>query len=347
MPRPSARTHHRSWAYGRICWAQPIGDSHDSQETPPRLDESPAARSTNATARIDIAAPMAAREPSVNWAQTAAMPANAMPAPAMPAPSAIEPATGGAKDDHEYGDQRTGDDVQADRDGERRGDRCEPADHTGPDELEPTGLLLGAGVADDGEHARHRRDHRRDAAEPPRGQTPGGRRVEQRPVQCQQRRVGADRCAERLPGGHRVVEPTEGVRRRGDQRGDCVHPHGEADPVAPADQLDESRHAHVRRHRAPAADVTASLESEPSAAVATVVPEEELFERGRLTGEAPYADRGDQSQHGVQTLGVDLAGHPGPVDDGIVHARHRRQLGRHRAPRGRRGPTYGSGAGAR
>ncbi len=92
-------THQLSWSYGRICWPQPIGDSHDGHEltsvTPPSTtlpDTSPTARSRKATPIAAAAIPLAPRAVSETCAVTAAIAAKAMPTAAMPAPAANEPA---------------------------------------------------------------------------------------------------------------------------------------------------------------------------------------------------------------------------------------------------------------
>jgi hypothetical protein len=77
-------------------WAQPIGDSHDSQLRPPpdRLLTSPMTRSSQVPPRTPTAIPLAAPAPLVSWAATAPTAANAQPAAASWSPAATDPATG-------------------------------------------------------------------------------------------------------------------------------------------------------------------------------------------------------------------------------------------------------------
>ena len=88
----SSRTHHCSPANGRNRSAQPMGDSHDSQDS--SAAESPMARSRNAAPRTAKAIPLAGRAYWVTWTVIAATPANTRPLRPQATTSATDPAAG-------------------------------------------------------------------------------------------------------------------------------------------------------------------------------------------------------------------------------------------------------------
>ena len=165
-PASSASTHQRSPAYGRICWAQPSGESQDSQRRPRPASPTAAQQEGDAEHR-DADAPGAARALSVSWAATAPTAAKTSPArreaeartpPSRPpaGPAATRPTARRARREQQ---------VRRDATSSAAVSARVPADHVGADQLQPAGLLLGPGVPDDGEQARS--GHDQDAAGPP------------------------------------------------------------------------------------------------------------------------------------------------------------------------------------
>ena len=154
----SARTAQRSPAKARTCWFQPIGDSQVAQPGDAAA-RSPMARRTYAAPTTISPRPIAARPPTVTWAVTAPTPAKQRPVgrPAGPegeGPSQRQPG------EHERGcGARTQREAGRGRREQGRRERGHAPDHSRADELEPTRLLLGAGVPDD-EDDHEDRDHR-------------------------------------------------------------------------------------------------------------------------------------------------------------------------------------------
>ncbi|MPM93162.1 hypothetical protein SDC9_140298 [bioreactor metagenome] len=124
--------------------------------------------------------------------------------------------------------------------GEPRGDhgdrrRGEPTDGGAAQQLRPTGVFLGAGVADGQQDPDHGIDERAGRGQGPRLQAAHGG-LEDRPAQRQLGRVGHRRGGEggqRLRGG--VTDPYARHQSDGEQ-GHDGHPGGQQDPVPAQDE---------------------------------------------------------------------------------------------------------------
>ena len=144
--------------YGRTCSDQPSGDSHDSGSTV--RPASPTARSVKAAASTANATPRAMRALGDSCAATAATAVNTRPEPASASPNASEPA---ARDV----DGRAGrampispvSERRAERQQQRGGQAGVAADGGRVEQLGAAGLLVGAGVPDDGEDHRDGDQH--------------------------------------------------------------------------------------------------------------------------------------------------------------------------------------------
>ena len=154
---------------GRRRTAGPAGPSRSATATTarstcprrPRRRPPAAGRRPPSTA---AASPFAVRALSVTCAATAPTAANAMPAPAHDRPNANAPAAGRPAPIRLSAVSSASTTVRADGQQQRRGQRGVPADHGRAEQLQPAGLLLGAGVP----HHREDRDQRRPARRPSR-----------------------------------------------------------------------------------------------------------------------------------------------------------------------------------
>ena len=188
-------THQRSPPNGRICWLQPIGESHDSHQGPAGEEMSPIARSTNDPASTPTATPRAARALAVSWAATAPTAANAAPAQAHDSPKAQAPRGIQPRRDEAQGGEQAEQEARAERQDQRRDQRGPAADHAGPQELGAALLLVAAGVPDHGEEHQDRDQHGTEGGHLQHGDAAEAGRVVDAPVEGDQRGRGVDRLA--------------------------------------------------------------------------------------------------------------------------------------------------------
>ena len=235
-------SHPRGLDHARSCVDQPRGESQLSQEAEV---VSPTARSRKRTAIVAAATAPEVRALAESWAETAPMPVATSPSPSHEAPNHSEPATGSppamsataaSTDTHDRADD-------PDQDGaEQRGGLV---DRQAPEQLGAPGLLLDAGVAAyQGDREGHQ-EHRVGDRHLGHRQLAEAVRVEDRPVERDQRGAAVDGPGGRdLVGGGRVERAGGGSRRvaHHDEDGGPRQDQDPAPPQGEAREADDAGH---------------------------------------------------------------------------------------------------------